>query len=82
MSFEEQKRANSTKANGGIYCIPCGKVLSEKAFTRHFRDMHYSDAKYMCPKCQKIYKNRSSMASHIQANHQDLKGVNLDVFRV
>ena len=85
LSYEDQRRACMAEAKNGVYCIPCGKVLSKNCFNRHFRDHHYSDSsKYSCPKCHKIYKNRSTMLDHIlkMANHQDLKGVKLDLFKI
>ena len=76
--------ASMAPTNGGTLCIPCGKVLSNvHKFKRHFRDHHsFTNQQYSCPSCQRIYKNRSSMASHIASKHKDMKGVNLEVFKI
>jgi len=79
-------RNHTMTVGSGVLCNLCGKVMLQSSVRRHFMDRHCfigSGLGYHCPSCQKIYKSKNSMVTHISTNHRDWGGkIDVDQFLV
>ncbi len=64
----------------GFMCRICGANIGRQRAKRHILEVHLENngVRYECPKCKKIYKNRSSFSVHIYNYHKDIKGLKFD----
>ena len=50
---------------------------------RHMNSVHVtSEIPYRCPPCNKEFRNKSYMKSHVKSNHVDWIGVDCSIFAV
>ena len=71
--------SRSTATDRGFVCLVCGSTLAnKKSLKRHFGDRHQQTVPYLCPVCQKEFRNRNSFGTHISLYHKDLKGMDLE----
>ncbi len=72
------------RTDGGIICMRCGKVIKHECnLKRHFMIAHSGDdRRYLCPFCQREYKNRHSFGNHVYSTHPEYKGLSIDKYAV
>ena len=83
-SVDDLMQSKVKACDGRFVCMICGKSNGRSdSMRRHMRDLHLStDEDYHCPPCNKYFKNRQSIYSHIRSNHKDWKGIDYEYFRV
>jgi len=55
----------------GFPCPYCGKEYKEKRVMKvHVRDIHEETQTYVCNFCEKIFKNRNTLANHKSTFHR------------
>ena len=83
-TVDELIQSKVKACDGGFVCMICGsRNRRSDSMRRHMREIHLStDEDYHCPPCNKYFKNKTNIYTHIKSNHKDWKGVNYEYFRV
>jgi len=71
--FEKYFKSNSALVEGGAWsCFLCGKVTAHIGNMRqHFESHHFSLGAIQCEICEKIFKTKHSLATHMSKVHRD-----------
>jgi len=71
--FEKYFKSNSALIEGGAWsCFLCGKVTAHIGNMRqHFESHHFSLGAIQCEVCEKIFKTKHSLATHMSKVHRD-----------
>ena len=75
--FEAYLKMNSAKIERSTWsCYLCGKITNKSSHMRqHFEAFHYSLGQIQCEVCQKIFKTRHSLATHVSKHHRNKENV-------
>lgn len=73
-------KGNNGKEMGGLRCLLCDRVLTNRCSMRiHYMDLHYDDGTvYQCPTCSSVYKTRNTLKKHISTAHRGIVGVDTE----
>jgi len=73
--FENYFKSNSALIDGGAWsCFLCGKIAAHIGNMRqHFEAHHFSLGAIQCDVCQKSFKTKHSLATHMSKVHRDTK---------
>ena len=84
LSVDDLMKSNVQECDGGFLCLICWKSIKHfRAMRRHMREIHIvSYVNYRCPPCDKFFKNKRTMKVHVERNHKNWRGVNLETFAV
>jgi len=71
--FENFFKSNSALIDGGAWsCFLCGKIAAHIGNMRqHFEAHHFSLGAIQCEVCEKIFKTKHSLATHMSKVHRD-----------
>ena len=71
--FENFFKSNSALVDGGAWsCFLCGKIAAHIGNMRqHFEAHHFSLGAIQCEVCEKIFKTKHSLATHMSKVHRD-----------
>jgi len=75
--FESFLKLNSAKIERSTWsCYLCGKITNKSSHMRqHFEAFHYSLGQMQCEVCQKTFKTRHSLATHVSKNHRNHENI-------
>ena len=75
LSFDDLMQSQVQASDSGFMCLICGTNVGHKrSIRRHMREVHItSEEQYHCPSCNKYYKNRRGLSSHMTSHGLDQK---------
>ena len=71
--FETYWKQNSGQVEKKTWsCYLCGKITNQSCHMRqHFEAFHYSLGQIQCEVCEKVFKTRHSLATHVSKHHRN-----------
>lgn len=56
-----------------VTCILCGRSMRKTSYRRHVIDRHMPAKNETCKYCNKVFKGKNSLRTHIAGKHRELE---------